>query len=827
MENKAEDKSKEARKLLEQAEKLYADSKFGDASVVIKQVLDLDEDIGRAWQLAAELMVHTGDWEKVSEFIQRALLEEPDHPDYMALLAETHIARKNNKAAKNLLLRNLDEDPKHIKSLYLFGELELAEDNFDQAENYFQQVVNLEEHADAYNNLGCIKTMQNLNQQAIAYFNKALEINEELYLTHGNIATLYIREDKLDKAEYHCIKAIKIKPEYADAHDRLGLVYKKQNKLAQAKEKHLHAISLDPHNADPHNNLGSIFLDENDLENAEKHLSQALNLRPESFDVIFNSAACLYKQQKYDLAKSFFEEALKYGENWECHLILNLIYQRTQEFETAMEHAKRAAILSPNNADIIFQIARLYKYLGNNNDARKYYKKSLKLEKKPEYLLSQMRLELDNLNWDEFEKLYNDFNQEMLDDNIKPESMDLFDILVLPNGEKIYSQLSKKLHNDFYKNINKDQKCYRYKQNEKIKIGYISPDFNFHPITLILDNAFLYHNREQFEIYAYNLTHTIPNPYTKVIESSVDHFVDIYNLSTQEAADRINDDGIDILVDLAGHTRNNRLGILAKKPAPIQAHWLGYAESTHMPFIDYFISDETIINAQNRQLFSEEIIYLPQTSVLFNSNFDIPKFTKKDFGLPENKFIFCNFSQPYRISKGTMLLWLQILDECTESILWLHASNEEQKLNIIKLAEEHNISKERFIFADNYILTKYWQHQVADCWLDPLIISSGTAVSLSLEVGLPFLTYCGAMAQQRVAASMLKSCNLEELIASDKDQYLEKAIAIYNNPELKKEIKNKINKSKIDSILFDAPKQISNLEQLYLEVYRNFKSKQN
>ena len=212
---------------------------------------------------------------------------------------------------------------------------------------------------------------------------------------------------------------------------------------------------------------------------------------------------------------------------------------------------------------------------------------------------------------------------------------------------------------------------------------------------------------------------------------------------------------------------------------------------------------------------------MPETNIIFATQFDIPKRTREECNLPKDKFIYCNFAQPYRINKETFAMWAMILQQTPNSILWLHAYNEIQKRNLIANADLYGIAQERLFFSNHLLLTDNWHHQVADVWLDTTHISSGTGILLSLLADLPAITLTGNTAQARTASSILISCNLNDLVCNTQKEYINLAVFLYNDGDKLSQIKYKIHQTKDSMPMFQPQRFIHSLEETYLTMIDN------
>lgn len=400
---------------------------------------------------------------------------------------------------------------------------------------------------------------------------------------------------------------------------------------------------------------------------------------------------------------------------------------------------------------------------------------------------------------------------------IRPDYAQIFNLDL--NTQKRNTQNAAKFYED--KITNKFQHNPKVKsKSDKIKLGYISPDFNKNPLTLALQDSFKYHNRDKFEVFAFSVPRKPNDNFTEIIKSSVDYFFEFNNNSAQELAKFIHEQEIDILVDLAGFCSSPQLEVMAYKPAPIQCSWLGYLGSTGSSAIDYFIADKHLITENNKAVFTEDILYLENSFITAILNKSYEQHEKSEYGFKSGQFVFCCFCASFKFCDKFFTDVFKILQATPNSVLWIYFRYEDTIGNIVKFAEKFNIGIDRFNFHYATNITEHWSLQVADLFLDPYVISNSTSTYLSLNVDLPVLTLAGNMPEARVSASILKSCGLDELVATSRDEYIKKAVGFYNDKQILNNLKQQINANKSNYPIFNQQGFIAGLDKAFEGVFR-------
>lgn len=315
----------------------------------------------------------------------------------------------------------------------------------------------------------------------------------------------------------------------------------------------------------------------------------------------------------------------------------------------------------------------------------------------------------------------------------------------------------------------------------RLRIGYVSGDFRDHATAHLIRKLFRVHDRASFEIIGYSLRAGDGSHYWRQIAGACDQFVELSGLSNAEAAARIAADGVHVLVDLQGYTRFARPEIFALRPAPIQVSFLGYPGTLGADYIPYIIADRVVLPENLRPFFSEQPVYLPDCYQVNDDEQPIAAtgFTRSDAGLPEDAFVYCCFNTPYKIDPTVFKVWMQILRQVPDSVLWLLAGTPRCIDHLRKAAHEQNVEPDRLIFAPRQPKPEHLErHRLADLFLDTFIVNAHTTASDALWAGLPMLTLRGATFQSRVCTSLLTALGLTELIAEDIGDYEARGVAL-------------------------------------------------
>lgn len=342
---------------------------------------------------------------------------------------------------------------------------------------------------------------------------------------------------------------------------------------------------------------------------------------------------------------------------------------------------------------------------------------------------------------------------------------------------------------------------------KRLKIGYLSSDFFNHATMHLMGGVFNAHNKEEFEIFAYDHSFDDNSSYRNRFLQAVDHHIDISALSDKDAAQRIYNDGIDILVDLKGMTEKTRVMLLASHPAPVQMSYLGFPGSSGVDFLDYAIADAIVTPDSSKPWYSEKLCRLPET---YQCNdmlraVDAVELTRADEHLPPKAVVFCCFNQHYKFDRQMFATWCNVLKSVPNSVLWLLNPGDLGKANLHREAARNGIDPLRLVFAERVIQPRHLRRiALADIALDTRIYNGHTTTSDALWAGVPVVTVKGTHFASRVSASLLTACGLPELVANDMSQMVDIAVELGTNPQKLADLRCRVEKNRFIAPLFDT-----------------------
>lgn len=352
----------------------------------------------------------------------------------------------------------------------------------------------------------------------------------------------------------------------------------------------------------------------------------------------------------------------------------------------------------------------------------------------------------------------------------------------------------------------------------RLRVGYVSSDLRDHAIGYLMAELFELHDRGRVEVFAYYCGKPDEGALNARIKAAAEHWVDIREMSDEAAAERIGADGIDILVDVNGHTRDGRPGVFARRPAPVQVNWLGYPGTMGTPYHHYVIADDWIIPPGSERFYTEKVLRLPCYQPNDRKRAVAPQRpSRAEVGLPEQGFVFCSFNGVQKLTRHVYERWLEILRAVPDSVLWLlDPGAPETVQRLADYAEQHGVARERLVIAPKianpFHLARY---PLADLFLDSFPYGAHTTASDALWMGVPVLTLSGASFASRVCGSLVRAAGLPEMVCDSPEAFVQRAIQLAREPATIADLKARLQAGRATCDLFDMDKLAACLEALY------------
>lgn len=361
----------------------------------------------------------------------------------------------------------------------------------------------------------------------------------------------------------------------------------------------------------------------------------------------------------------------------------------------------------------------------------------------------------------------------------------------------------------------------------KLRIGYFSANFHDHPGLFLTAGLFRHHDKTRFDVFGYGLG---PPRQSAIKDQVIPHFTtfrQVHDVSEQQIAEVARQDGLDIAIDLDGHTKGSRSGLFAHRAAPVQISYLGFPGPLGCPYFDYIIADHIVIPEGQRAHYPEPVVFMPNSYQPTDNARPIlqDQSNRADHALPQDTFVYCCFNKSLKIGVQEFDIWMRVLERVENSVLWLMAGNALMQKNLKREARARGISDKRLIFATHLSQAEHLErHRHADLFLDTFHYNAHTTASDALWAGLPVLTKPGSQFASRVATSVLTAARLPELVVPTERAYEDTAIELGLNPPKIARIKDKLAQNLGTSPLFDTPRYVRHFEAALEEMIRRYKA---
>lgn len=794
------------------------------AKYYLSEVIKVDKNNSKANELMAYIYGNLGEIDICFEYLKIACNGNNSSADALYYLGSLQLKKGFYNEAILSFRKSISRGGEFFEVLHdlataqsYIGETRLALENFQKCLNF-----NISSYLLFYNIARSFDELKNFNE-AIKYYDKAINLKPdypEAWLNKGvTLAELKRYKESIE----HYDKAISLRPNYPEAWSNKGIVL---NVLKQYKDAIAHydrALNLNPNYAEALINKGITLARLKYFHEAINHYDKAISLKPNYPEAWFNKADALNQLKQYKKALICYDKALDLKPIYPEALIhKGNTLDDLHRYDEAIKNYDKALSISSKHAEAFVGKGVVFNNLKKYEEAVKQYEEALKINPDIEWLLGDLlHLKMKISSWLNFNKNVLNLKNKIIQDQ---KVTSPFPVLALFDDPYLHQRAARIFAKEEYP-VNYDLEKISINQknkNRKIRIGYFSADFRYHPVSLLTAELFELHDKEIFEIFAFSFGVDDKSDMRSRLINAFDEFFDVREMSDLEIAKLSRELSIDIAVDLGGYTADNRTSIFSYRAAPIQVSYIGYLGTMGNDYYDYLLADKTLIPENLRHYYSEKILYLPSYQVNDRKR-PLPKknLTKNDFGLSENNFVFCCFNDNYKILPATFDSWMNILKVVKDSILFLYANDPITKFNLIKEAEMRGVDGGRIIFGSRVNREEYLSRfQVCDLFLDTFPYNAGATASDALWSGLPIITLKGSSFPSRIASSILTALNLKELITSSKEEYEDLAVKLaFDNSKLAN-IKLKLKNNSKTSPLFDTPLFVKNIEAAFQNIYK-------
>lgn len=694
---------------------LLKQQKAGPALQVAQQAMVVDSQNHETCLVMVAALLANGQMEPALPLLQQVLKVSPNYAEAYAIRASLRLQRGDTPGALMDLKTALKLKPHLVPLRMMLIQI------YQQQKNYPAVIEALR-----------AALAQDPNNAAYQ-----TDLGEYLRLNH-----------QVEEAISVLQNVVTIAPDYPFGWSNLGTALHSAGRIEDAKRAYEHALKLKPDLAWAAHNLGAIAKDAESWEIALQHFEQAIQYQPENARLLASKGVALI-----NLGCSLAEiealvqkiHAISPGDEAGFNL-LGEYYKNAGRLADAADCFRKSLQASPNSLDAMGALAEVLTDQGKITEAQTYSLRVLELKPDHEKALSRLL-----------------FSENYLDTSSPRYRFEL--------AQRYGALVSQKASSQTFTG-----KFVPGKQ--KLRVGMVSGDFNNHPVGYFLESFLPFLHRGNVDLIAYP-TQTKADGLTERLKKQFSAWVPLYGKSDETAAQQIHRDDIDVLIDLSGHTRFNRLPVFAYKPAPLQVSWLGYFATTGVPQIDYLIADEVSLPASEQESFTETIWYLPDTRLCFSAPEDAPAVS----GLPALKnghVTFGSFQRLAKINDAVIGLWARVLAAIPDARLRLQnkqLGDADVAKRFMERLKVHGVPPERVSLHGGANRRDYLAaHAEVDIILDTSPYPGGTTTCEALWMGVPTLTLLGNHFIGRQGAGLLHAAGLGDWVAKSDDEYCQKAV---------------------------------------------------
>ena len=682
-------------------------------------------------------------FDKSSELFRKILSIEPEQPDALYALGIIAYEGGQREAAVQLIVQSLRANSNNVPALNsLAGILKEQRQFADAAEIYQAALAIAPNDAYLHSNLGVVFMEMRQMNAAIACLNRSLELDPQAYAAHCNLGSIFQGQGQLQMAMDCYMRALALRPKEPVVLSNIGSILNERGLYSEAVRYFELAIQIAPKSEVAHSNLGAALQRLGRVPEAIASCWRALEINPRSYNALNNLGNALRRQREFAQATACLKKAQELNPDcYLAHFNLGTVLSSQGLLDESLVCFHKALELAPELMTVHRYLGATLYLKGDSEESVKLLRKALAMQPDCADAFSDLLFVLNHLRQMTPEELFAEH---------------------LRFGERFNGLLEPIPHSN------------SPEPERRLRVGFVSGDLREHPVSNFIGPVFNTYDRSQFEVYCYE-NHPVNDAVSERLKAQVDAWFNVDLLSDAELARQIRSDGIDILVDLSGHTTLNRLLVFARKPAPVQVTMIGYIQTTGLAAIDYRITDSSLdpVGA-TEHLSTEKLIRLPAGAAPFLPPPDCPPVNELP-ALKNGYVTFGSFNKQSKVTPEAFAAWARILHAVPGSkLLMIGASCDA----IADTMASHGIGPERLELFKSMPMPDYLKlHHRVDLYLDTFPYNGGTTSLIASWMGLPFVTVEGPSPLSRCGAALLNAVGLSELIAATADEYAQKAVA--------------------------------------------------
>jgi predicted O-linked N-acetylglucosamine transferase (SPINDLY family) len=692
----------------------------------------------------------------------------------------------------------------------------------DEAETLYRAVLERAPwHAGIVERLAVLQFERGRSEDALSLFGRALEIDPGHVAALTNLGVLLRTLDRPAEALASFERALEREPDFKEALYNRGNLLAALGRPQDALANYDRVILLHPDFAEAHNNRGLALIDLARPADAVSDFDRALQLRPDYAEAASNRADALLLLGQPQDALTGFDQALHLRPDLaETHNNRGRALTHLGRPEEALVSHDRALAIRPRDPSALGNRAEALKALGRLDEAARALALALEIDPERRNAAGRlMRLRLQACDWDGFEAL-----SARIEAGIERGEQTDMPWPFLAHSRN--ATLQRRCAEIFAGSGHPAWTAPPYR-HDRIRVAWLSPDFYAHATSILAAGMLERIDRSRFENFGISSCPDDGSPMRARLRKAFEQFVDVRGWPAERVAQWLREREIDIAVDLTGFVGDSQTAVFARRCAPIQVNFLGYAGTMGGAFIDYILADPYVIPPAHEAFYGEKVARLPDTYQPNDRKRAIAARapTRKKLGLPQNGFVFCCFNDNYKIQPDVFGVWMKLLREIDGSVLWLLRGNAIAETNLRREAERRGVSADRLVFAPHVSPEQHLaRHRAADLFVDTFPYNAHTTASDALWAGLPLVTWSGETFASRVAGSLLTAVGLAELIAGNIEDYEASIRKLATTPKELARLRAKLARNRLTHPLFDSERFSRHIEAAFTTMYDRYQS---
>jgi len=612
-------------------------------------------------------------------------------------------------------------------------------------------------------------------------------------------------------------QALALTPGDAQAHSNLGNVLRQLGRSEEAEQSYRRAVALSEGNPDLWLNLGVMLRERQDFAGAEAAYQRALQLQPESAIGHNNLGNVWVETRRWDAALAAFDRALALQPRYpDAYSNRANVLNRLGRADEALEDCARALELQPGHVRAQLVRGDALLLLDRFSEAAQALDVADQALPGETFLAGKLLFARQSVcDWTDHGALLARIEAEVL---AGVPVATAWTLLLSCDKAAVQRQAARQFVSHATRAVGAHPPPSAVHGHERIRLAYLSADFRNHATTYLAARLFELHDPRHFEVTLVSLQPARADEMRERLQRAPVEFLDAAEMDDAAVVQALRSRQIDVVIDLQGLTRGDRLGILARRAAPLQMSYLGYPGTLGAGFVDYLIADATLVPPGSEDAFDEQVIRLPDSYQVNDDSRCIAPHrpTRAETGLPGDAFVFCCFNHAAKITPAVFAVWMRLLHQVGGSVLWLFESDRDASQNLRNAARAHGVSPDRLVFAPRLPQAEHLaRHRLADLALDTLPYNAHTTASDALWSGLPLVTCLGNSFAARVGASLLRAASLPELVTHDLAEYEALAATLATTPTRLQALRERLGVCRASHALFDSQRFTRHLEAAF------------